>query len=354
MSAIAVVVNAEVLGGAELYLTRLYREIGAEVKGTLVGRLPGWSEAGLPEVGVPVGPKWSRRHIVRSAVNAPQEARELVRATTALAPIRAHLQYKREQILLTHRLSKTVPVLWTEHGMPYGGRGSAGLAAAYRRAARSVETIVCVSTEVADAVTAIVGSAVPVRVIDNPVDQQQFSPTSDTGRRAMLRAAILPPRWLHRRVAVVASRLHPAKRLDRVIHLATTSGIPLLVVGTGADRDRLEKLAAGAEVEFLGHRNDIADILRAADVYLFSGSRSGEGQPLAVLEAAATGLHLVGFRGDVGNSLIRAAGGRIVDEYERLDPAAFPDEPSQTARDHVARHHSVEQWSREYAELLCR
>jgi predicted dehydrogenase len=77
----------------------------------------------------------------------------------------------------------------------------------------------------------------------------------------------------------------------------------LLLVGTGeaqdAARHLVETLGMAAQIRFLGQRDDIADLMAAADLFVLP-SRF-EGLPLAVLEAMAAGLAVVATR--IGGTL---------------------------------------------------
>jgi glycosyltransferase involved in cell wall biosynthesis len=67
------------------------------------------------------------------------------------------------------------------------------------------------------------------------------------------------------------------------------------IVGDGPERERLEAelrvLELDSAVELLGERNDVSELLSAADVFVLS-SRS-EGLPLSIVEAMAAGLPVV-------------------------------------------------------------
>jgi len=74
-------------------------------------------------------------------------------------------------------------------------------------------------------------------------------------------------------------------------------GVRLVVVG-GDDPDKPDALdpavlqqAREAGVVFLGHRDDVPDLLGAFDVFVLASHR--EGQPRAAMEAAASGLPVV-------------------------------------------------------------
>jgi glycosyltransferase involved in cell wall biosynthesis len=69
----------------------------------------------------------------------------------------------------------------------------------------------------------------------------------------------------------------------------------LLLVGRGSLQQETEALARqlglGAAVRFLGVRDDVPQIMRAADAYVMSSA--WEGMPMVLLEAGAAGLPIV-------------------------------------------------------------
>ncbi len=98
-------------------------------------------------------------------------------------------------------------------------------------------------------------------------------------------------------------RLSPVKALDVLIEAAALlrSGLPdlrVLLVGRGAEEDRLRRLAAARGVEdvvlLLGERVDVSAVLAALDVA--ATCSDSEGIPLAVLEYMAAGLPVVATR----------------------------------------------------------
>jgi glycosyltransferase involved in cell wall biosynthesis len=99
-------------------------------------------------------------------------------------------------------------------------------------------------------------------------------------------------------VVLWVGRLDPVKRLDIAVHsVAEMPSVPvrLLIAGDGPDRARLEREIAAsgnpAAVRLLGWREDVPELLTAADAFVFP-SRT-EGMPNAVLEALAAGLPVV-------------------------------------------------------------
>ena len=142
----------------------------------------------------------------------------------------------------------------------------------------------------------------------------------------------------------------------------------LLVVGDGELREELRSQVATAVptggIRLLGARDDVADILDAADVFV-SSSRS-EGMPLAVLEAMAAGLPVVATTtGDLPQLIgpecgalvapgspeaIAAAVVRLLDDPERRRQAG------QAARRRVAANARPREWVEKllalYADVL--
>jgi glycosyltransferase involved in cell wall biosynthesis len=351
MTDIAVISASDLPGGAEAHTVALARGLaGRGHSPHLYGRCPGWSEAGLPVSALPLGPKWSGHHLTRNLRHLPTDHRQLRRIPPA--PV-YYLQFKREQIVYTRSLARRGRVIWTEHGRWLGGATGRALQPAYARAARSVSAIVCVSAAVADDLAPIVGRDKLV-VIPNAIDTSRFSIPS-AQRRAALRESLLPFPPGDGPVGLLASRLHSSKGHDRAISAALGAGLSLLVVGDGPDRERLQQMCAGSgQVAFLGWREDIADLMAAADVYLYSGGPT-DGMPMAVLEALAAGLAVVGFAGDPGVELIERCGGIVLRSSAELSPQRLRKllaEWSGAGRRHIVSEHGLDLWLDRFEEVL--
>jgi glycosyltransferase involved in cell wall biosynthesis len=129
------------------------------------------------------------------------------------------------------------------------------------------------------------------RVIPPPVDAEFYSP------------APLPRRDYY----LCVSALVPYKNLDQAVIACTRSNRPLVVIGSGPERARLERLA-GPSVEFLGWQSDevIRDHYRRCRALLFPGEEDFGIVPIEALAcetpvialarggAAETVDHLVG------------------------------------------------------------
>ena len=134
-----------------------------------------------------------------------------------------------------------------------------------------------------------------IEVIDNGIELERYGPAVN---RADLRARLgLEPNRLY--ITAVA-RLHPVK--DHATLLAAFAQVAtvrddadLLLVGDGPLRTDLEKqasaLGVAERVRFLGVRNDVPALLRAADVFALTSV--SEAASLTLLEAMASELPVV-------------------------------------------------------------
>jgi glycosyltransferase involved in cell wall biosynthesis len=133
-------------------------------------------------------------------------------------------------------------------------------------------------------------------MVPNAVDTGFHRPAED-GERAATRAELGLPEEAS--VVVHVGRLVIEKAHDQMLLAARElPQVRWLFVGDGPLRARLAAQAAALgvseRVTFLGTRGDVADILRAGD--LFCLPSWFEGMPNTVLEAMASGLAVVGTR----------------------------------------------------------
>ena len=145
----------------------------------------------------------------------------------------------------------------------------------------------------------------------------------------------------------------------------------LLLVGGGELQDAVRAQVAGLglqeRVRFLGVRADVADILRASDVFVLS-SRV-EGNLMSVMEAMAAGLPVVSTAvGGVPELVREGVTGLLVpsEDAGALAQAmqALVDDPVRrqamgaAARQHAVAHfdirHTVRGYEQLYETLLCR
>jgi len=157
------------------------------------------------------------------------------------------------------------------------------------------DRLIAVSEEVTQALQ--LRTTIPQRkvlTIPNGIDSRRFRFGED--KNVLRRALGLP---LDRKIIVMVGRLTRQKGYSHLINsmaMIEPAERPLaLVLGDGADRDQLELLVRtkglARDVRLLGNRSDVPDFLGAADLFVLSSL--WEGLPLALLEAAASGLPVV-------------------------------------------------------------
>ncbi len=119
-------------------------------------------------------------------------------------------------------------------------------------------------------------------------------------------------------VGAIAGGLVPLKGHD-LLFAAMRELAPLgqpfhvLVIGEGRERARLEQLASGLPVHFLGHRTDVGAVFRDAADFLITPSRH-EGFGRVIIEAALAGIPAVGARvGGIPEAIEEGSTGLLVD-----------------------------------------
>lgn len=121
---------------------------------------------------------------------------------------------------------------------------------------------------------------------------------------------------------LVAARLLAYRRIDLAVEACRLLGRELIVVGQGPERERLQGLAGGGRVRFLGHvdRATLLDLFARCHAYLLPGV---EDFGIAPLEAGAAGKPVVAFRG--GGALETVRDGVTGVFFDRPEPRALAD-----------------------------
>ncbi len=182
-----------------------------------------------------------------------------------------------------------------------------------RLAARWCHALVTLSAaERAAGLEAGIGRPEQYRVIPNGVELERFE----------LARAPVPAR------VVMIGRLAPPKRPDLALRAfaqirANVPGAKLHLVGDGPLRPEVERLSAelglGGSVRFLGHRDDVPEVLAGAECALLASDY--EGCPLSVIEAMAAGVPVVAT--DVGGTADLVENGRTGILVPPDDPGAL-------------------------------
>ncbi|HSW45200.1 MAG TPA: glycosyltransferase family 4 protein [Phycisphaerae bacterium] len=204
-----------------------------------------------------------------------------------------------------------------------------------------------------------------IHVIHNGVDTERFTPVGPADKTGLH----LPPRSPSDHVVICVANLHEIKAIDvlldhwRRVVMADPHAV-LWLVGEGPLHESLVRQAGrlriAERVRFLGRRDDVPALLRAADLFVLP-SRYEAGSN-ATLEAMASGLPVVAF--DVGGmrELIQPNHtGWLIPENEphrladtvlaALIDRATRQRTGQAARRAVLEQHDMNHWIDRYATL---
>lgn len=132
---------------------------------------------------------------------------------------------------------------------------------------------------------------------------------------------------------LIASRLLPYKRIDLAIEAFGRLGLPLIIVGDGRDRQRLESLAARqakANIKLLGRVDDavLADLLARCRAFVFPGA---EDFGIAPVRAMAYGKPVIAY----------AAGGALDTVINEMTGTLFYEQSSEALIEAVQRNSGV-------------
>ena len=102
---------------------------------------------------------------------------------------------------------------------------------------------------------------------------------------------------------LLLSRLVPYKRLDLAVRAATELSLPLKVIGSGPDLDRLKSMA-GSTIEFLGRQTDdeVGRLVGRCQALIFPGE---EDFGMAPLEVNAAGRPVIAYFGGGATETVR-------------------------------------------------
>lgn len=330
---------AEALAASGLAVTLVL--VSAE--GALAGRL-----SRLPDV-VVLGPTLPGPRMIQCAMAVPALACWLRRERPQV--LMAAANHVHLAALTAHALAG-VPgrlVLRASNHLAGGGRGRPLMDAAKRLSVRlyaRADRVAAVSAEVAAQVRRLCPAA-RVEVLPNPVVDAGFD----------ARMAAPPPHpWLAGPVLMGCGRLEKQKDFPTLVRAAARLTLPLVILGEGGERRRLEALAAGLGVKLLlpGFVADPLPWLAHAAVFVLSSA--WEGMPGALIEAMACGRPCVATRAP-GVAEVLAGLGPLVPVGDDAAMARAVAEmlvappPAEALRRRAAAF-SVEAGARAYAELF--
>lgn len=199
-------------------------------------------------------------------------------------------------VLATRTLVRRPGVVVTLHNKPVGGRAVVAVAHGLERVvAHGADAVLGVSGDLVDRAARLGARRTERALVPAPARPELGDPASVRDRLGVA---------ADRALLVTVARLAPQKGLDL---LADTAGLlrtrprPLwLLAGDGPLAGPLERRvrAEGLEVRLLGRREDVADLMAAADLVV--STALWEGQPLGVQEALRLGAAVVAT--DVGGT----------------------------------------------------
>ena len=275
-------------GGAQTYVASLLPALVEEYDVAVAAHGEGF----LADAARRAGARYVPLRHVRRPLHPLEDLRgllELVRLFRRERPAAVHANSSKAGILgRLAAVAAGVPVrLFTVHGWAFKAHG--GLAArAYLWADRLMSPITTTTICVAESERQAGLRAHTCRRDRTVVIHNGVEP----GRRRDA-AATAPPVSL-----ISVGRLRAPKDFVTLLRAVATlepGSFRLRIAGDGPERPALEEEAAhlglDGAVELLGTREDVGDLLAAADVFVLSSD--SEGLPMSVLEAMASGLPVV-------------------------------------------------------------
>jgi glycosyltransferase involved in cell wall biosynthesis len=222
---------------------------------------------------------------------------------------------------------------------------------------------VAIAEEVRNSIQKLYGYPNPP-LIPNGIPTDEYAP--DPNKRAQWRQA--HGIETHATILTHVGRFAPPKNhallIEAFARVRTSAPLYLLLVGGGelenAVREQVAQLGLENRVRFLGIRADVADILRASDVFVLSSR--WEGNPMSVMEAMAAGLPVVSTAvggvpelvrdGETGLLVPSEDTGALAQAIQALvDNPARRQAMGAAARQHAVAHFDIRHTARGYEQL---
>jgi alpha-1,6-mannosyltransferase len=198
-----------------------------------------------------------------------------------------------------------------------------------------------------------------VHRVELGVDLERFHPVRRGNATEVRRRLGLPDAPL----VLYLGRFAGEKQIDTALRawheVERRTGAWLVLVGQGPREARLRAMAEGLQVRwvpYLSDRNQVADLLATADLYLAPGPAETFG--LSAIEAMASGTPVLSVDAGAVAERVRLSGAGAL--YAPDDPAAFAEAAiallrgdlrrlGQRAREHAERHHD---WATAFAGII--
>jgi glycosyltransferase involved in cell wall biosynthesis len=275
-------------GGAEIALVTLIRGLDRDRWRVVLAYHPGNGVSQLLDIArgldVDLWPVPPMPEGLAGAARVPQLAGELRRRRPAV--FHAHLTWPMAcKFGLAAAVVARVPAVVATHQLSVDFVLSKPSRLQQRAIGAKVGRYIAVSRHVEELLRSRFGwSAEKIVVIHNAIDTERFDVECDPELRRLL------SRDESRSVVLAVTRLTRQKGLPILLDaLRSLPDAQVVVAGDGPDRDdlaaRAQELGVADRVDFLGHRNDVAQLLACSDVVVLPSLY--EGLPLSVLEAMA-------------------------------------------------------------------
>jgi glycosyltransferase involved in cell wall biosynthesis len=358
------------MGGADKLLLTAAQEMRARGHEVLIASLTPLGPMGLEarSMGIPTESLEMRR-----GFPDPRGLVRVVHLTRSWRPdvVHSHMIHAN---LMARALRLLVPLpalISTIHNIYEGGPA---WMAAYRLTNRLVDQMTIVSQAAADRF--VTESIIPkelLRVLPNGLDITPFQNVPAGARESLRRSMGLDGEF----VWLAVGRFEVAKDYPNMLRAFAKvreldDRAVLLLVGQGSLQGEAESLSRdlglASTVRFLGVRNDVPELMSAADGYVLSSA--WEGMPIVLLEAAAAGLPIVATVAGGNHEVVSdELSGFLVpprdsDELSRAMlrlmglPEAQRRGMGERGRENIRIHHGltrmVDQWEDLYREVLTR
>jgi len=254
-------------------------------------------------------------------------------------------------------MGRTAPLIYVAFGILTDKARSSPRRSLYRTLARRADMVVAISNEVFEEAREVLG--VPpgrLALIPNSRDPRTYRPGPARSRPAdpvnllfvgHLTATKRPELFIR----VVAELRRRGRRVRGYM------------VGDGPLEGQVRQLAPEAGVEVLGRRTDVPELLRQADIFVFTSVPEGEGMPGVLIESGMSGLPTVAtdcpgastvvLEGRTGHVVGVHDFEALVGAVERLvtDPELRTD-MGRAARERCVREFSLESVASQWERLL--
>ena len=141
---------------------------------------------------------------------------------------------------------------------------------------------------------------------------------------------------------LMVSELVPYKRVDIAVHAFNKNGLPLVIIGDGTERKRLEALA-GPNIQFLGRQpfDVLRDHYQTCRAFIFPGL---EDFGITPLEAQAAGAPVIAF----------GSGGPLETVIAGKTGIFFDTQTADSLNEAIADLNSLPYWQQDTLALTCR